>query len=398
MDSTKTGQFIRQKRIEKNMTQKQLSEKMHVTVSAISQYENGRRIPDISVMELLCEILGISLTELIRAEDIQEQNQNDNEIKEIVHFSKQIVTETKRKTTLLILTVLICSAIVIAAISRKKVYSLKEGYTAFHRNYHFTNPDSDYTILPQIQFLTMNNTFEILTRDNVTLEGTYTQRGNDIFCTTKSLKNTYHFQLASDEELVFLEEGSDYLFDIDSYDHCTFTLENYTPAEQYDIPAEENTTNTFQEIPYDPHIHPYMEGYLADFGFYRLLTDGKIQSYQIHCLSCEKNKWTDSIILEEPVRGHSIDLGIHLEDHLYHFYRFDTYGNTVKEICGNYPGNTKPSSDALHMHDLESFEKINASSFIIFEHLVGNTSIAENITDTDCDHALVFTILLIPVD
>ncbi|MBR4162914.1 MAG: helix-turn-helix transcriptional regulator, partial [Solobacterium sp.] len=84
MDSKKTGQFIRKKRTEKNMTQKQLSEKMHVTVSAISQYENGKRIPDISVMEILCENLDISLTELIHGEEMQEQD--EKEIREIIHF------------------------------------------------------------------------------------------------------------------------------------------------------------------------------------------------------------------------------------------------------------------------------------------------------------------------
>ncbi len=61
------GGFLRKKRLEKNLTQKQLSNLLYVSESAVSKWEQGVAHPDITLLPKLSEILGVSEHELITA-------------------------------------------------------------------------------------------------------------------------------------------------------------------------------------------------------------------------------------------------------------------------------------------------------------------------------------------
>ncbi len=70
MDQKKIGAFIAQCRKEKNLTQMQLAELLEITSQAVSKWENGRGMPDVSLLQPLCDALGISLNELFSGEHI----------------------------------------------------------------------------------------------------------------------------------------------------------------------------------------------------------------------------------------------------------------------------------------------------------------------------------------
>ena len=70
MDQKKTGAFIAQCRKEKNLTQVQLAELLEITNQAVSKWENGRGMPDVSLLQPLCNALDISLNELFSGEHI----------------------------------------------------------------------------------------------------------------------------------------------------------------------------------------------------------------------------------------------------------------------------------------------------------------------------------------
>jgi len=70
MDQEKIGKFIAEIRKEKNLTQEQLAEKLGVTDRAISKWENGRGMPDLSLMKPLCNELGITINDLLSGERI----------------------------------------------------------------------------------------------------------------------------------------------------------------------------------------------------------------------------------------------------------------------------------------------------------------------------------------
>ena len=70
MDNVKIGNFISELRKEKNMTQKQLAEKLNVTDKAVSKWERGSGYPDITIIPELAKLLGVTASELLQGERI----------------------------------------------------------------------------------------------------------------------------------------------------------------------------------------------------------------------------------------------------------------------------------------------------------------------------------------
>ena len=70
MDQKRIGAFIARCRKEKNLTQMQLAELLEITNQAVSKWETGRGMPDVSLLQPLCDVLGISLNELFSGEHI----------------------------------------------------------------------------------------------------------------------------------------------------------------------------------------------------------------------------------------------------------------------------------------------------------------------------------------
>lgn len=68
MNPEKTGNFINELRSKLNLTQKALAEKINVTDKAVSKWERGDGFPDISVMQSLAEVLGVSVEEIMNGE------------------------------------------------------------------------------------------------------------------------------------------------------------------------------------------------------------------------------------------------------------------------------------------------------------------------------------------
>ncbi len=63
------GCYITQKRRSQNLTQDQLAEKLGVSNKTISKWENGKCMPDYSIIQKLCEVLRVTLPELMDGED-----------------------------------------------------------------------------------------------------------------------------------------------------------------------------------------------------------------------------------------------------------------------------------------------------------------------------------------
>ena len=63
MNYEKIGEFIKTKRKEMNLTQKELAERINVTDKAISKWERGQGCPDVSLLEVLSKELNVSILE-----------------------------------------------------------------------------------------------------------------------------------------------------------------------------------------------------------------------------------------------------------------------------------------------------------------------------------------------
>lgn len=74
MDQTKIGNFIATCRKAHGMTQNQLAEKLGITDKAVSKWETGKSMPDLSLFTSLCDLLEITLNELLLGEFISDNN------------------------------------------------------------------------------------------------------------------------------------------------------------------------------------------------------------------------------------------------------------------------------------------------------------------------------------
>ena len=89
MDQIKIGRFIADCRKEAGLTQMQLAEKLNITDRAVSKWENGKAMPDSSIMLDLCKELKISVNELLTGERIPMDNKNENNEKLLLEIIKQ---------------------------------------------------------------------------------------------------------------------------------------------------------------------------------------------------------------------------------------------------------------------------------------------------------------------
>lgn len=71
IDNQRFGAFIAQLRREQGMTQKELAEKLFVSDKAVSKWERGLSLPDISLLQPLAEIFDISVTEVLSGQRIE---------------------------------------------------------------------------------------------------------------------------------------------------------------------------------------------------------------------------------------------------------------------------------------------------------------------------------------
>ncbi|MBQ6783295.1 MAG: helix-turn-helix domain-containing protein [Acholeplasmatales bacterium] len=96
MDMIKVGRFISTKRKEQNLTQMQLAEKLSITDRAVSKWECGKALPDSSIMIELCEILNISVNELLTGEEIEMEKYDKQVEKNLIELVKQKEESDKR--------------------------------------------------------------------------------------------------------------------------------------------------------------------------------------------------------------------------------------------------------------------------------------------------------------
>ena len=94
MDYNKIGKFIMSERKAKKLTQSKLAEKLFVSEKTISKWENGNGIPDTNTLPKLCEILDVSLDELLNGERNVIENKQKNE-QLLLNMAKELEQKNK---------------------------------------------------------------------------------------------------------------------------------------------------------------------------------------------------------------------------------------------------------------------------------------------------------------
>lgn len=99
MDQSKIGKFISECRKKQKLTQAELAEKLGITDRAVSKWETGKSMPDSSIMIELCEILKISVTDLLYGEVVTMDNYKNKTEQLIIEMKKQKENSDKKLLT-----------------------------------------------------------------------------------------------------------------------------------------------------------------------------------------------------------------------------------------------------------------------------------------------------------
>ena len=104
MDQQKIGKFIAQRRKAAELTQAQLAERLHITDRAVSKWETGKAMPDTSIMLALCDVLKITVNDLLCGEVVSMDHYNQQLENNLLEMVKQ---KEERDKNLLALEVVI---------------------------------------------------------------------------------------------------------------------------------------------------------------------------------------------------------------------------------------------------------------------------------------------------
>lgn len=110
MNQEKIGKFIQEVRKEKKLTQEDLATKLGITKNAVSKWERGISMMDMSLLIPVCDILEVSITELLNGERIDNESlkeQTEKAIKNTLDFTDKKMRFSKIKSSVITIIILI---------------------------------------------------------------------------------------------------------------------------------------------------------------------------------------------------------------------------------------------------------------------------------------------------
>lgn len=127
MNQIKIGKFITERRKNVNLTQMQLAEKLNITDRAVSKWETGRAMPDSSIMLELCDVLQITLNDLLSGEVVSMDNYNKELENKLLEMVKEKEAADKRLLSLEIIIGVVCIVIILALTAVASMLQMVEG-------------------------------------------------------------------------------------------------------------------------------------------------------------------------------------------------------------------------------------------------------------------------------
>ena len=122
MDQVKIGQFIKAIRKEKDLTQREVAERLSISEKTVSKWETGNGLPEVGLMLPLCELLGISVNELLSGERLDEKRYFEKAEQNIMSLMEE-KAEAKKK---LIMSVIIGVITLLAGLTIGLIATLLE--------------------------------------------------------------------------------------------------------------------------------------------------------------------------------------------------------------------------------------------------------------------------------
>lgn len=114
MNYDKTGAFIKELRIESNLSQSDIARKFNIGRENISKWENGKALPDVSNLVLLSDIFHITVDEILLGDHVTKENKKDIENMYLQLYDERNNAQKKLKRTIKLL---LTSIIILATFS-----------------------------------------------------------------------------------------------------------------------------------------------------------------------------------------------------------------------------------------------------------------------------------------
>ena len=95
MDQQKIGEFLKELRKEKGITQEQLADKLFVSRRTVSRWETGSNMPDIDVLVELAELYQVDLRDIFNGQ--RRETNMDKELKDTVMKVAEYSNDEKGK-------------------------------------------------------------------------------------------------------------------------------------------------------------------------------------------------------------------------------------------------------------------------------------------------------------
>ena len=137
MNQEKTGKFIASLRKKNNLTQEQLADKLSITKNAVSKWERGLGLMDLSLLQPLSEILNVSVTELLNGEQANEDEinpKNETTLLNTIDYASKEVKKTKKHKKIIapvtiLITIILLDTVQAIVFKKKPYYKLERRIT-----------------------------------------------------------------------------------------------------------------------------------------------------------------------------------------------------------------------------------------------------------------------------
>lgn len=126
MDTKKVGQFLKQLRNEKNMTQEQLGDRIGVTNKTVSRWETGSYMPPVECLAVLSDIYQISINEILVGERVSVEDFKEKADENLAMVLENLQQENKRFEKKMLWVLVISTLLAIAIIALLPIKNIKD--------------------------------------------------------------------------------------------------------------------------------------------------------------------------------------------------------------------------------------------------------------------------------
>ncbi len=129
MNQIKIGEFLKNLRKEKGLTQEQLAEQFNVSRRSVSRWETGRNMPELSVLVELAEFYDVDMKEIIDGE--RKSEMMNEEVKEVAFKMADYAVEQKSKLLILVRRISLVGVVLMAIVLGLQSVDYEPGIKSF---------------------------------------------------------------------------------------------------------------------------------------------------------------------------------------------------------------------------------------------------------------------------